>query len=213
MNQHPHTPEDESTAPIAPGPKAKGLDRRRLLKMGAGATPVLLSLGSKPAMAGNMPCGHHQSGWSSAGSRTTVSNGDHSSHNSGCTPAYWCKTSVTWPSGCSKTTTTYSSCLGALPSVGADKLFDALTCSDELVRNFAAAYLNCKASKYGSNTIVNEANLRIWWPACKANSEVSINAEGRIRKDVAYWKTSALNSPDSRAGGFLALLKSINTIN
>ncbi len=211
MNQHPHSPEEAPSASVTPGPKAKGLDRRRLLKIGAGASPVLLSLGSKPAMAGQLPCGHHQSGWASAGSRSTVNNGDHSTHGSGCTPAYWCKAGVTWP--CSKSTS-YSSCMGSAPDVCTDTLWAAMNCSDELVRHFAAAYVNCKAGKYGSKTIVTEANLKLWWPACKANSEVTINGDGRIRKSSAYWKSStALASPDSRAGGFLNLLKSINTIN
>lgn len=212
MNQHQHSPEQMPSGLDTPA--ATSLDRRRLLKMGAGASPVLLSLASKPAMAGGMRCGHHQSGWASAGSRTVVDNGDHSTHSSGCSPSYWRGNYNSWPRSCNKTTK-YSACLGATPPSGcADTLWDALGYSDELTKQFAAAYLNCVAGKYGSNTIIDQGNLSTWWQACKNNGEVTINSDGRIRKDNAYWKSSTpLSSPDSRAGGFLNLLKSINTIN
>lgn len=206
---------DTGIAKAEQGSTARRLARRRLLiKGGATAAPVLLSLGSKPAMAtGGLPCSHHKSGWASAGSRTTVDNGDHTSHSHGCTPGYWSTGSTQWPSGCSKSSTTFSSCLGSAPpsTTCVDKLSAALTCNDELVRHFAASYLNCKASKYGSNTIMTIANLQAWWTVCKNNTEASIGTDGKIKRSAAYWKSKELASPDSRAGGFLNLMKTINT--
>lgn len=211
MNDHNQAQHKTETS-AADASAARRLARRRLLKGGAGVAPVLLTLGSKPAMAGNMPCAHHQSGWASAGSRTTVDNGDHSTHNSGCTPDYWYKNTDKWPQGCNKNTTTFSSCLGSSPDVCADKLLAALTCSDNAVKQFAASYLNCKAGKYGSNTIMTEANLRAWWPVCKSGGESSIGTDGKLRKSTTYVKGVQITaSTDSRAGGFVNLMSSINT--
>ncbi|MDM4768217.1 hypothetical protein [Pelomonas sp. SE-A7] len=202
--------ESEPVMPVA-NPR-----RRRLLKAGVGVSPVLLSLGSKPAMAGNFPCAHHNSGWASAGSRSTVDNGDHSSHNSGCNPTYWknCSNSVWTNLGCSKSNTKFSSCLGSAPpsNICADKLYDALNCSDPLIQHFAASYLNCKSSKYGSNTIMNETNLRAWWPLCKAANYASIGSAGKLwDRQTKVKEVLITNSADSRYGGFLNLMQTINT--
>ena len=205
----------EASAAAGVGEAARRTGRRRLLKGGAAAAPVLLSLGSKPAMATTLPCSHHKSGWASAGSRTKVNNGDHTSHSQGCTPDYWKRTGVTWPTGCSKSSTLFVTCFGSVPA-GCDsryyKLYDGLSHSDELVRHFAASYLNCKAGKYGTGTIMTEANVKSWWTVCQANGEATINTDGKLRKQASYWKSQELYSPDARTGGFLNLMKTINTV-
>lgn len=211
MNDHNQAQHKTETS-AADASAARRLARRRLLKGGAGVAPVLLTLGSKPAMAGNMPCAHHQSGWASAGSRTTVVNDDHSTHNSGCTAAYWAKSSTRWPDGCVKNSTSFSSCLGKAPDCQTDTLSAALVCSDEATKQFAAGYLNCKSGKYGSNTIVTAENLKTWWAVCKAGGEASIGTDGKLRKTDTYVKGVRITaSSDSRAGGFVKLLSSINT--
>ena len=203
----------EAKEAFGAGEVARRKGRRRLLKGGAAAAPVLLSLASKPAMATNMPCAHHKSGWASAGSRTKISNSDHTTHTNGCTPSYWrnCAQS-SWPSGCYKSYTKFSDCLGSTPDVCADTLYAALGCGDELVQHFAASFLNCRKGLYGSNTIMNETNIKSWWATCKVNSSSTIPTEGRLWKSTTQVKSTTItDTGDSRYGGFLNLMKTITT--
>jgi hypothetical protein len=203
----------EAREAIGAGDAARRNGRRRLLKGGAAAAPVLLTLASKPAMATNLPCAHHKSGWASAGSRTKVSNNDHTTHSHGCTPSYWSTCDAKyWPSGCYRELTKFSDCLGSTPVVCTDTLKAALSCNDELVQHFAASYLNCKAGLYGSNTILNESNIKAWWATCRSNSYSDIPASNRLWKNATQVKNVTItDSGDSRYGGFLNLMKTINT--
>lgn len=172
-------PDDrESGAEAVPTPPAlssKGAARRRL---GLGASGVILTLASKPGMAGNtMYCGT-VSGWHSA---STASRSTTSGYCTGIDANSWCKRS--WPSNCSyyaKFSSVFPAGRGTLYTDSS--LYSVLrntdTSSDpsNLRREFVAAYLN---ASIGYNTHPSVSELKAIWNNYVLNGHYMIASTGQ----------------------------------
>lgn len=146
-----------------------GMDRRALLKLGAGALPVLMTLSSRSAFA----C--HSTTPSAFGS-ICASRPDVLKPLSGKPPSWWANTSCHsyWPSHCrptsggGKTAATFKSIFGTNPPGGTSTTTclsvlnnGATSGSKGVARACVAAYLNA-CNNYTSSVLPSSAVINIW---------------------------------------------------
>lgn len=172
----PILPDDKNTAAqedsaVAPASlSAKGASRRRF---GLGASGVILTLASKPGMAGGtgtMYCGT-VSGWHSAGvASRAITNGS----CQGVSAGYWSQDHHNWPSNCARTALFSSVFPEGKGTAYTDCSLNDVVCghsSDKwnLRREFVAAYLNYMS---GRNAHPNKLELQAMWTNYMNNGEI-----------------------------------------
>jgi len=187
---HRQEPTEAPAAPVAEAAStSKAASRRRLLKGGLSVAPVVLSLSSRPVMAGGLPalC-VTPSGFASI----NVSNHTHTSGTcSGRTPGYWknapttnSPTQPSWPYPPSSLFKTYFS-----PSLayGDLTLLQALQCGGNangevaLVRHITAALLNAAAGLTPAN-VMDVTRVKAIW------QEFAMRAPGGYYEPIAGTK-------------------------
>lgn len=182
---------DQDSSADQPAHPSAGVSRRRLLRAGAGAAPVVLSMTSLPVRATTATCSS-ASAWASINAGTTASQNARLmvSCGTGGTPGAWtsaCGSTSTkdfskWPASCLTSTTpknakTFQECIGSLPShlstYSTATLYDAVAnaaSSDitiQLAAHLAAAYLNCQSNRTPAN-IINVTTIQSIWSQCKS---------------------------------------------
>lgn len=146
---------------------SKAATRRRLLRGGLGASPVLLTLASRPVIA--TVCRTASASASANASRP----GANQTPCIGFSPAAWVADSGgSWPPGVAKATALVATYFPAAPapySIAGTKLIDVLSSADPssaavLARAVVAALLNVRSGKTNGG-VVSEAQLKTLWPA------------------------------------------------
>lgn len=158
--------------------------RRKLLRGGLGAAPVLATFVSQPVHA-TYTCKSASAYTSANASRPGVS------QCSGCSGAWWSANTNSWPTGCTPNSTrfdTYFSATAAYPAgttlsnvLGRTTTAD----SDKLARNMVAALMNIKSGRIGAGVFDEAALKTIWTSAISTGYVPSAGA--------AAWNCAAVN--------------------
>lgn len=180
-------PESSEAAPQAPVSLASP-SRRRLLRGGAAAAPVLATFVSQPVHAA-YSCKSASAFTSANASRpgADICNGS--------SPAWWLANPGAWV-GCSPTTSnfsTYFSVTSAYPS--GTKLMQVLagtstTHVDKMARNLVAALLNIKSGRIGAGVFSEEQLRTIWLDATAGGYVPLAGAQPWYAQQVNQWLVS-----------------------
>lgn len=169
--------DQEPASPTPPELSGKGAARRRI---GLGASGLIMTLASKPGMAGNpMYCGS-VSGWNSAStaSKTKTSGGKCMGRDS----IYW--SNNTWPSSC-KRSTMFSTIFpeGRNTLYTDSTMYNVCTHTDtnispgDLRREFVVAYMN---AVMGNNTHPSTLELKQMWKEYASSRNFKVASTGQI---------------------------------
>ena len=146
--------------------------RRRLLQGALAATPVLLTVASKPVLAGQL-CA--PSGFASG----NVSTSDQPTACNGYSPGYWAsKPGVQWPSPYSRGQKFHSVFAGSI--FGTQTMMEVLTQGGGglkmLGRHCVAGILNADDAPLGY--VMTEADIKNIWAQCLATAPSSVYTTG-----------------------------------